>query len=245
MAAGGRPCRGGGRVVTGPEDLDEWSLVGLTREQGLARWAAVFAGRPSVSRMTVSTCWGWLTWEPVDAETARVARLAGRSPTPILVEIAVRDPDSRPRNALARPGADPVTAGAWSGLTGLIAGGAAGVWWWGLTGVTLVLAVAAAVGAVAAAALWRWLAASRRPDVQVLTERDTVVTDVFAGAKVLTWVTDHLRIHESVSAGEQRRAGAAAAEESPDSVKRCTSCVARCGPWPPVGLTIRGPRWSP
>ncbi len=130
--------------MTGPQELDDWSLAGLTREQGLARWSGVFAGKPSASRMSVSTGWGWLTWEPTDSDTAHVARLAGRTPKPVLTEIAVRDPDSRRRKLSSPPAADPVTAGAWSALGGLIGGGAAGIWWWGLQLPTLVLAVAGA-----------------------------------------------------------------------------------------------------
>ena len=73
---------------------------------------------------------------------------------------------------------------------------------------TLAVAVTTTAAAAAAAAgLWRWWVASRRRPVRVLTERDGAVAGVFAGAKVLTWVTDHLRIHESVIAEEQRRTG--------------------------------------
>lgn len=84
-------------AVTEPKDLDEWSLAGLTREQGLARWQRVFAGKPPASRMSVSTCWGWLTWEPTDSDTSHLARLAGRTPQPVLTQIAVRDPETRTR----------------------------------------------------------------------------------------------------------------------------------------------------
>ena len=160
----------GGPAVTGSEDMDEWSLVGLTREQGIARWSAVFTCRPPVSRMTMSTSWGWVTWEPADSEAAHVARMAGRVPPPILVEIAVSDPDSTKRRS-SHP-ADSVTTTAWCGLTGLIAGGATGIWFWGMTVATLVLAVAVAAGAVAAGAVWRWLTASIRQPVRILTERD-------------------------------------------------------------------------
>ena len=90
----GAPSRCGGPAVTGSEGLDEWSLVGLTREQGLTRWSAIFMGLPPVSRMTMSTSWGWVTWAPTDAEAAHIARMAGRIPPPLLVEIAVSDPDS-------------------------------------------------------------------------------------------------------------------------------------------------------
>ena len=96
-----------GLAVTGPEDLDEWSLAGVTREQGLSRWSAFFAGRPASSRLTVSTGWGWLVWEPGDSAAAHLARLAGRVPAPVLVEIAVRDPDSRAGGLSPRPAADP------------------------------------------------------------------------------------------------------------------------------------------
>src|SRR6478752_4750259 len=65
--------------MTRPQDLDEWSLAGLTHEEGLARWSGVFAGRPPASRMTVTTSWGWLAWEPADSEAAHLARLASRT----------------------------------------------------------------------------------------------------------------------------------------------------------------------
>ena len=173
--------------MTGPDGLDEWSLAGLTRDQGLARWSALSTGTPPATRMTISTGWGWLAWEATDSDTARSARLAGRTPKPVLVEIAVRDPDStNGRSSLHRP-ADPVTTAAWSALTGLILGGVAGIWWWGLQTVTLMLAVCTAVGATAIAALWHRWASSRRPPVRMLTERDSAVADVFAGAKIITW----------------------------------------------------------
>ena len=98
--------------------------------------------------MSVSTGWGWLTWEPTDSDAAHVARLAGRVPTPVLAEIAVRDPDSRRRKLSPPPASDPVTSSAWSALSGLIGGGAAGMWRWGLQLPTLVLAVAGAGGTV-------------------------------------------------------------------------------------------------
>ena len=129
--------------MTQPQDLDEWSLAGLTREQGLARWSSFFASRPPAYRMSVSTGWGWVTWEPTDPDAAQLARLAGRTPKPVLTEIAVRDPDSRTRKLSPPPASDPVTTSAWSALSGLIGGGAAGMWWWGLQLPTLVLAVAA------------------------------------------------------------------------------------------------------
>ena len=193
--------------MTRPQDLDEWSLAGLTREQGLARWSGVFAGRPPASRMTVTTSWGWLTWEPPDSEAAHLARLASRTPPPILVQIAVRHPDSVSGWEPPVSAPDPVATCTWGGLTGLIAGGAAGIWWWGLQPVTLVLAVAAAMSAAAAASWWRSGAVTRRPPIQVLTERDAVAASVLAGAKVLTWVTDRLLIHESAAPKELRNVG--------------------------------------
>jgi len=202
--------------VTGPEALDEWSLAGLTRDQGVARWSALFTGKPSASRMTISTGWGWLAWEAADSDTARSARLAGRTPQPVLVEIAVRDPDSANERSSSRRAVDPVTTAAWSALTGLLLGGVAGVWWWGLQTVTLVLAVCTAVGTAAIAALWRRWASARRPPVRILTERDGVVADVFAGAKILTWVTDHLWMHESAVAEDQRRSAGTSADEPPE-----------------------------
>ncbi len=200
-------------AVTGPKDLDEWSLAGLTREQGLARWSRVFAGRSSTSRLTVSTSWGWLAWEPADSEAAYVARMAGRTPPPVLVEIAVRDPDSRARRLSPQTAADPITTGAWGALTGMIAGGVAGVWLWGLQGAAL--AVAGAAGTAAVAALRRRLTAPTRRHVRVLTERDSTVASVFAGAKVLAWVTDHLRIHESAIAGKQHSKSGIPAHHEP------------------------------
>jgi hypothetical protein len=166
--------------------------------------------------MTISTGWGWLAWEAADSDTAQSARLAGRTPNPVLVEIAVRDPDSRNGRSSSHPPADPVTTAAWSALAGLLLGGVAGVWWWGLQTVTLVLAVATAAGAAAIAAPWRWWAPSRRPPVRILTERDSAVADVFVGAKILTWVTDHLWMHESAVAGEHRRSAGSSAEEPPE-----------------------------
>jgi len=173
--------------VKQPQDLDEWSLAGLTREQGLARWSGVFAAKPPAARMSVSTGWGWVTWEPTDPDAAQLARMAGRTPKPVLTEIAVRDPDSRARHLSLPPASDPVTSGTWSALSGLIGGGVAGMWWWGLQLATLVLAVAGAGGTLGAWILWRRWSASRRPPVKVLTERDSAAPDVLAGAKVLTW----------------------------------------------------------
>ena len=191
--------------MTEPQDLDEWSLAGLTREQGRARWSGLFAAKPPVPRMSVSTGWGWLTWEPTDSGTAHVARLAGRTPQPVLTEIAVRHPDSR-TGRLSQPlAADPVTTSSWSALGGLIGGGAAGIWWWGLQVPTLVLAVAGAVGTLGTSILRRRWSARRRPPVRVLTERDSAAASVLAGAKIVTWTTDHLRIHESVNAADPRQ----------------------------------------
>src|SRR5664279_6659137 len=62
---------------------------------GLARWSALFARKPAASRMTISTSWGWLAWEAVDSEAAHLARLAASTPAPVLVEIAVGDPESQ------------------------------------------------------------------------------------------------------------------------------------------------------
>ena len=113
--------------MTGPQDLDEWSLAGLTREQGVARWSSFCASGPPAYRMSVSTGWGSVTWEPTDSDAAQLARLAGRTPKPVLTEIAVRDPDSRTRTLTLPPASDPVTTSAWSALSGLIGGGAAGM----------------------------------------------------------------------------------------------------------------------
>jgi hypothetical protein len=202
--------------VTEPQDLDEWGLAGLTQEQGLARWSGVFAGKPPVSRMSVSTGWGWLTWEPTDSDTAHVARLAGRTPKPVLTEIAVRDPDSRTRELSLPPGVDPVTTSTWSALIGLIGGGAAGIWWWGLQLPTLVLAVAGAVGALGSSILWRRWSASRRPPVKLLTERDSAAPSVLAGAKIVTWVTDQLRIHEAMNAAARGPASGIPEQRPPE-----------------------------
>ena len=201
----GAPSWCGGPAVTRSEGLDEWSLVGLTRDQGIARWSALFMGRPPVSRMTMSTNWGWVTWASADSDTAHVARMSGRVPPPLLVEIAVSDPDSARDRLSPRSPTDSVTTTAWCGLTGLIAGGVTGFWFWGFTVATLVLAVAVAAGAVAAAALWRRLAASIRPPVRILTERDAAAAAVFEGAKLLTSVTDQVRIHQSAIAPQQRK----------------------------------------
>ncbi|MGS0685098.1 hypothetical protein ACVBEQ_08095 [Nakamurella sp. GG22] len=180
-----------------PQDLDEWSLAGLTREQGFARWSALFVGTPSASQMILRTSWGWLEWAAADPETAQVARLAGRIPPPVLVAVAVRDPDSRVGRPWPAGTADPVTTSTWGAMAGLIGGGVAGVWWWGVQVLTLVLAVAVAAGAAGMTALWHSWTASRRPAFRILTERDSAVVDVFAGAKVLTWATDQIRIHEA------------------------------------------------
>jgi len=176
----------------------------------------LFTGTPPASRMTISTGWGWLAWEAADSDTARSSRLAGRTQQPVLVEIAVGDPDSSNQRSSSHRPVDPVTTAAWSALTGLLLGGVAGVWWWGLQTVTLVLAVCTAVGATAIAALWRSWASARRPPVRILTERDGVVADVFAGAKILTWVADHLWMHESAVAEDQRRSAGTSADEPPE-----------------------------
>jgi len=191
--------------VKQPQDLDEWRLAGLTPEQGLARWSVVFAAMPPAARMSVSTGWGWVTWEPTDPDAAQLARLAGRTPKPVLTEIGVRDPDSRIRKLSIPPASDPVTSSTWSALSGLIGGGAAGMWWWGLQLPTLVLAVATAGGTLGTSILWRRWSASRRPPVKVLTERDSAAPNVLVGAKVLTWVTDQMRTHESENVDDQRR----------------------------------------
>ena len=186
--------------------LDEWGLVGLTREQGLKRWSALFAGRPPVSRMTMSTSWGWVTWES-DAKAAHIDRMAGRVPPPVLVEIAVSEPDSARGSLSPRSPTGSVTTTAWCGLTGLIAGGATSIWFWGVTVATLELAVASAAGVVAAGAVWQSLAASIRPPVRILTEHDAAAAAVLEGAKVLTSVTDQVRIHHAAIAPPKQRTG--------------------------------------
>jgi hypothetical protein len=202
--------------VTEPQDLDEWGLVGLTRQQGLSRWSGVFAGNPPALRMSVSTGWGWLTWEPTDSDTAQVARLAGRTPKPVLTEIAVRDPDSRTGELSSPPAADPVTTSTWGALGGLVGGGAAGIWWWGLQLPTLVLAVAGAGGTLGTSVVWRRWSASRRPPIKVLTERDSAAPIVLAGAKIVTWVTDLLRIHEAMKAADPRPASGITVQRPPE-----------------------------
>ena len=199
-----------------PQDLDEWRLAGLTPEQGLARWSVVFAAMPPAARMSVSTGWGWVTWEPTDPDAAQLARLAGRTPKPVLTEIGVRDPDSRIRKLSIPPASDPVTSSTWSALSGLIGGGAAGMWWWGLQLPTLVLAVATAGGTLGTSILWRRWSASRRPPVKVLTERDSAAPNVLVGAKVLTWVTDQMRIHESANVEDQRGTAGAPHQRPPE-----------------------------
>ncbi|HEY5844308.1 MAG TPA: hypothetical protein VIU87_23125 [Mycobacterium sp.] len=109
-----------------------------------------------------------------------------------------------------------MTTTAWCGLTGLIVGGATGIWFWGITVATLVLAVAVAAGAAAACAVWRRLAASIRPPVRILTERDAPVAAVFEGAKVLTWVTDQVRIHQSATAQHNRQSGGTPHDQPPE-----------------------------
>jgi len=178
-------------AVTKAHDLDEWSLVGLTRKQGLAKWSAAFA---DTSRMTLTTSWGWVAWEAGDPERAHVIRMANRIPPPVLVEIAVNEP-TRARRFTSRPANDTVTACAWSGLAGLAVGAAVGIWWWGIVGVTLVVAVGTASSASVIAGLWR-SALTRRHSSRVLTADDVAVADVFAGAKILTWATDQVQIHE-------------------------------------------------
>ena len=157
-----------------------------------------------------------MVWEAADSDTAQAARLAARTPPPVLVEIAVRDPDSSNGRSSLQWLADPVTTAAWSALTGLLLGGVAGIWWWGLQTVALMLAVSAAAGATAIAALWGRWASSRRLPVRTLTERDSAVADVVAGAKILTWVSDHLWMHESGVAGEQRRGTGSSVDEPPE-----------------------------
>ena len=205
-------------AVTTPQDLDEWSLAGLTREQGFARWSALFVGTPSASQMTLPTSWGWLEWAASDPSAAQVARLAGRIPPPVLVAVAVRDPDSRVGRPSSPGTADPVTTTTWGAMAGLLGGGFAGVWWWGMQLLAVVLAVAGAAGAAGMTALWRYFTTSRQPGYQLLTERDNAVVDVFAGAKVLTWVTDHLRIYETVLA-DRKTSGSTPAERPPELVE--------------------------
>ena len=103
------------------------------------------------------TSWGWLEWAAADPEAAHVARLAGRVPPPVLVAIAVRDPDSQVGRPSSPVAADPVTTSTWGATAGLVGGGVAGVWWWGVQLPALVLAVAVAAGAAGTAALWRCL----------------------------------------------------------------------------------------
>jgi len=62
--------------------------------------------KPAAPRMTISTSWGWLAWEAVDSEAAHLARLAASTPAPVLVEIAVGDPESQ-KLGRAQPPADP------------------------------------------------------------------------------------------------------------------------------------------
>lgn len=203
-------------AATKPQDLAEWSLVGLTEEQGLARWSAVCAGSPPTSRMTVPTNWGWLTWEATDSEAAHTARLAGRTPTPVMTEIAVNDPDSPGRRRSPQPAADPITTNAWSALTGLVLGGFTGLWYWGAQVPSLLLAMAGAAGTAGTTMLWRrWITARRGP-VRVLTEYDSEAASVVEGAKILTWVTDYLRIHANATAEEQRPATDTLSDQAPE-----------------------------
>ena len=196
-------------AVTKAQDLDEWSLVGLTRKQGLATWSAAFADR---SRMTLQTSWGWVAWEAGDPERAQALRLASRIPPPVLVEIAVREPTHGDRPPSHPPG-DTVTACAWSGLAGLTVGAVVGAWWSGISWMALVVAVAAAVITTVMAASWR-SAHSRRQSVQILTADDAAVADVFAGAKILTWTMDHVRIHEMTIARAQGSDGTPAERQA-------------------------------
>jgi hypothetical protein len=169
--------------------------------------------------MSMPTGWGWVIWEPTDPDAAQLARLAGRTPKPVLTEIAVRDPDSRIRKLSIPPASDPVTSSTWSALSGLIGGGAAGMWWWGLQLPTLVLAVAAAGGTLGTSILWRRWSTSRRPQVKVLTEGDSAAPNVLAGAKVVTWVTNQIRIHESANVEDQGRTMDVADQRPPEFVE--------------------------
>jgi hypothetical protein len=121
----GAPSWCGGPALTGPEGLDEWSLVGLTRDQGIARWSALFMGRPPVSRMTMSTNLG-VGDMGAGRFRPRKRRADVRTPPPLLVEIAVSDPDSTRDRLSPRSPTDSVTTAAWCGQTGLIAGGVTG-----------------------------------------------------------------------------------------------------------------------
>ena len=190
-------------AVSKAQDLDEWSLVGLTREQGLDKWSAAFAG---TSRMTLPTNWGRVAWEAGDPERAQLMRTATKVPPPVLVEIAVCDPDSAAGRFLADPARDAITTCAWSGLAGLTIGAAGGAWRLGITWTALVVAVLIAVSAAAAAALWR-CAHSRRQPIRVLTADDPAVADVFAAAKILTWAMDQMRIHETATGQRHRTSG--------------------------------------
>ena len=69
--------------------------------------------------------------------------------------------------------------------------------------------------------------------MRILTERDSAVASVFAGAKVLTWVTDHLRIHESAIAGTNNGREPFPTSGRRNSPRPCTNCIGRCGRWPP------------
>jgi hypothetical protein len=99
----------------------------------------------------------------------------------------------------------------------LLLGGVAGVWLRGLRSVsTLVLAVATAAGATAIATLWRWWVSSRRQPVRILTERDSAVADVFAGAKILTWVNVHVWLHQSDVAEDNEAPGGIPVGQPPE-----------------------------
>jgi hypothetical protein len=188
--------RGRWFAVTKAQDLDEWSLVGLTRKQGLAKWSTAFA---DTSRMTLTTSWGWVAWEAGDPERAHVMRMASRVPPPVLVEIAVRDPESHAGRSSVHPARDAVTTCAWSGLAGLAVGTAIGVWWWGIVWPALTVAVVTAATAAVIAAVRRSSLCGSQP-VRIVTADDAGVADVYTAAKILTWTTDHIRIHETATA---------------------------------------------
>ena len=71
-------------------------------------------------------------------------------------------------------------------------------------------------GTLGTSILWRRWSASRRPPVKVLTERDSAAPNVLAGAKVLTWVTDQMRIHESENVDDQRRTAGVPDQRPPE-----------------------------
>jgi len=49
-----------------------------------------------------------------------------------------------------------------------------------------------------------------------LTERDSAAPNVLVGAKVLTWVTDQMRTHESENVDDQRRTAGVSRQRPPE-----------------------------